>query len=297
MKNMYSFNNNTNSVDIFQNDLPNPWINYLSNGRLSAIVSQAGGGFVWYNSASDCRITRYRYNALPKDSPGFYIYIKEGDTVWSPTFRPVGTALDNWQCSHSTGYSKFVATKGEITVTLTLYVVQETDALVWRLNIDNHGSTNHKLKIFAYCELAQFLWQYEQWHGYYWRHMLTTSCDEDNQILYYFYHFPVSQNDQKTMPLVYFAGDTDVASYSCDRDEFIGNYRSESNPIAVENGKCSNSTMQSGEPCFALHNEIVLEAKAKKEIKYFLGVSGGAIANYDKAIEDSVKPTLCLITF
>ena len=29
-------------------DLPQPWINYLSNGRLHAFVSQAGGGMCWW---------------------------------------------------------------------------------------------------------------------------------------------------------------------------------------------------------------------------------------------------------
>ena len=34
-------------------------------------------------------------------------------------------------------------------------------------------------------------------------------------------------------PLVYFATDAPVSSFDCDRDEFVGSYRSEENPVGV----------------------------------------------------------------
>ena len=54
-------------------DLPAPWINYLSNGRMHAFVSQAGGGMSWWLSPMMFRLTRYRFYNLPIDSPGFYV--------------------------------------------------------------------------------------------------------------------------------------------------------------------------------------------------------------------------------
>ena len=35
------------------------------------------------------RLTRYRYNEIPYDNNGRYLYVKDGDTVWSPTWKPV----------------------------------------------------------------------------------------------------------------------------------------------------------------------------------------------------------------
>ena len=46
----YRFNDKDRSIEIFRNNLPTPWINYLSNGKLHAFVSQAGGGFVMEKS-------------------------------------------------------------------------------------------------------------------------------------------------------------------------------------------------------------------------------------------------------
>ena len=57
---------------------PKPWINYLGGiGDLDAFVSNRAGGTVWYKQPHTGRLTRYQYQSLPEDSPGFYLYIKE----------------------------------------------------------------------------------------------------------------------------------------------------------------------------------------------------------------------------
>lgn len=65
----YLFDDTEKNIRINKQDLPSPWINYLSNGNLHAIVSHVGGGFLWYKDAVNCRISRYRMNHLPIDSP------------------------------------------------------------------------------------------------------------------------------------------------------------------------------------------------------------------------------------
>jgi len=40
----YQFADAERAVRILRPDTPQPWINYLSNGRFHAFVSQAGGG-------------------------------------------------------------------------------------------------------------------------------------------------------------------------------------------------------------------------------------------------------------
>src|SRR5688572_17743178 len=83
----YTFDDVRPAITMHRPDLPSPWINYLSNGKLHAFVSQAAGGFLWWKHSSKCRLTRYRMNSLPIDSPGFYIYIRHKDgRVWSPGF-------------------------------------------------------------------------------------------------------------------------------------------------------------------------------------------------------------------
>ena len=108
----YRFNDKDRSIEIFRNNLPTPWINYLSNGKLHAFVSQAGGGFAWWKSPITYRLMHYRYQNVPMDGPGFYTYIREkNEPVWSPTGQPCDVLIDDWKAEHHPGWSKFVGTK------------------------------------------------------------------------------------------------------------------------------------------------------------------------------------------
>src|SRR4030043_1487766 len=70
-------------------DTPTPWINYLSNSQYCAMVSNTGGGYSFHVDPKDRRILRYRYNSLPMDRPGRYIYIQDAKSgqYWSPTWH------------------------------------------------------------------------------------------------------------------------------------------------------------------------------------------------------------------
>ena len=58
---MYRFDNERREV-IFDNyKTPTPWMNYLSNGTLHAMISQAGGGTAWHRSPQIWRINHYRF--------------------------------------------------------------------------------------------------------------------------------------------------------------------------------------------------------------------------------------------
>ena len=82
---------------------PWPWINYLGNEDFFSLVSNTAGGYAFYKDAKFRRLTRYRYNNVPMDSGGRYFYICEGETVWSPGWKPCKTELDNYECRHGMG--------------------------------------------------------------------------------------------------------------------------------------------------------------------------------------------------
>ena len=41
---MYQFHNENREISFDSYNTPTPWMNYLSNGTLHAMISQAGGG-------------------------------------------------------------------------------------------------------------------------------------------------------------------------------------------------------------------------------------------------------------
>ena len=58
---------------------PLPWINYLGSTALYSIISNTGGGYSFYRDAKLRRLTRYRYDSVPLDSVGKYLYIADGE--------------------------------------------------------------------------------------------------------------------------------------------------------------------------------------------------------------------------
>ena len=292
MKNLpYSFHDAEREIRFNRFDLPSPWINYLSNGRMHAFVSQAGGGMTWWLSPMMFRVTRYRFFNMPIDSPGFYVYLRmEDGTVWSPAFRPCDTPVDFREASHAPGYSTFAAKKDGLTAVLKLFMAQDYDTLLWDLKLTNESGKQLKYDVFAYVELSQFLAREENTLGYYLKWNTRAVFDEDLQAITYAYTAWMHPRKEES-PLVYFGSDAKIPSYCCNRDVFCGNYRDERNPVEIEAGHLSNTNLQGGEPCGALHTHVALAAGEEKTIHFFLGVTEGALADYYKAV-GGAKDTL-----
>lgn len=280
----YIFCDNERKISFDRFDLPSPWINYLSNGKMHAFVSQAGGGMTWWLSPMAFRISRYRFYNLPIDSPGFYVYIrmKNGD-IWSPTFRPCDTKVDMRESAHYPGYSTFTAKKDGVTAVLTLFMATDYDALLWDLKLENENNESVSLDAFAYVELSQFLAKEENTLGYYLKWNTRAVWDEGLDAITYAYTAWMHPRASDS-PLVYFASSEKAKSFCCNRDVFCGNYRDERNPIEVEKGMLSNTNLHGGEPCGAIQNSITLAPGETKSVSYYLGITEGALVNYDKSI-------------
>jgi cellobiose phosphorylase len=124
--------------------------------------------------------------------------------------------------------------------------------------------------VFPYVELGMMEFMRElQWQCYN-KHQL--SAYDMGDILVYKYGVEMQPKPDET-PLVYFAVNKPIKGFDCDRDEFIGAYRSEENPQNIENGGCTNSTLAGGDPCFALEVELDLKAGVETELNVFLGTA------------------------
>lgn len=282
----YQFHDDTRKIEILDPRLPQPWINYLSNGTLHAFVSQAGGGYAWWKSPLKNRLTRYRQYNLPIDSPGFYVYLREKDgTVWSPTWRPVEAALDAWRAEHEPGLTRFVARRGPIEATLELFIAPETHALIWNLDLQNTGPAQVELDVFGYVEFGLLDWKQDTDWACYVKHNLETAFDPDaNAVTYLYRHFHFNPH-LTDCPLVYFGASERVISFSGDRDAFVGPYRDERNPEGVARNHCGDTSLLCGDPCGALHCHIPLKAQSHKNLQFFLGGEPQAIVEWPRALE------------
>lgn len=268
MRNPYSFDNKKREIIISKYNTPTPWMNYLSNGTFHTMISQAGGGVAFYKSPQIWRINHYRFFHLPTDRSGFYTYILDGNEYWSPTNEPCRVKPEEWEAAHGMGYTRYIAKHNGVSVTALYFVGQYENALVWNLKLKS--DTDKTIKLFPYVELGMMEFMRElQWQCYN-KHQL--SCYNIGDILVYKYGVEDQPKPDET-PLVYFAADTEISGFDCDRDAFVGSYRSEEDPQRVEAGSCTGSTMYGGDPCFALELDIELKAGEEKTVNIFLGTA------------------------
>ena len=286
----YQFDDDRREILIDRYDIPSPWMNYLSNGSFTAMLSQAGGGLAFYRSPQIFRLTRYRFFHLPTDRPGPYLYLRDERTgrYWCPTSEPAVQKPERWQAAHGMGYTRFRAGCGDLSAELTYFVGPEEDALIWQLTLHNEGTERMDLSAFAYVEfsLMEFLREI-QWQCYN-KHQVSVEFDDRLQTLVYHYDVENQPKPEET-PLVYLAGDRPLVSFDGDRDAFIGSYRSEANPLAIEQGGCTGSTLNGGDPCGALQCAIPLEPGERAVWHVFLGAAPDPAA-VARALEKLRRP-------
>lgn len=272
-KDYYTFSDEEKEVEFKRHDMPTPWMNYLSNGTFHTMLSHAGGGVAFYKSPQIWRITRYRFFHLPMDRSGPYIYVQDAKTggYWCPTSEPALDKPDEWKSAHGMGYTRFEAKRADIAARTVYFVGPYENSLIWNLTLSNQGSAAKELKVYAYAEFGMMEFMRElQWQCYN-KHQVSVQYHPAETLVY---RYGVeNQPKPEETPLVYLASDTPLSGYDGDREEFIGCYRSESNPAAIENGGCTGSTLMGGDPCGALQFNLTLQPGESRTINVFLGTA------------------------
>lgn len=261
------FDNENREYVIERPDVPVSWTNYLGVRDLCTVISQNAGGYSFYKSSQYRRITRFRPNGIPLDRPGHYVYLRDDETgeYWSVSWQPVGKDLDkaNYRCRHGLSYSKFQCHYNGIDAEQLLFIPPEDDAELWDVKIRNNSPKARKLSIFSYVEFS-FL-----------------HIDIDNQNLQMSLYSSGSSYEKGVVELDlfydpesfhYFASNFEPDSFDCVRDAFLGNYRTETNPVAVERGECGNSSELGGNHCGSLHKRLVLAPGQEARVVFMLGV-------------------------
>lgn len=277
-------------------DTPAPWVNYISNGRYTGIISNTAGGYSFYISPRDNRITRWRYNSLPIDRPGRYIYLRdrEDGEYWSPTWQPTLTRLDFYECRHGMGYTKIKARYKNIQSEIVYFVPLDDDLEVWRVTLTNKGSKIKNFDIFSFVELCLGHSLVDLINQPNDQHFSMVRFDEEDNTIYatkrywVLYSGPtVRQANQAWNKYVFFASSLKVIGFDGCKEKFIGKYRSEANPEVVEKGKCLNTEITSGDAVAVLQNQITLKPKQETTFTIILGVADSE--SYKKVASTLIK--------
>ena len=252
---------------------PFPWINYLGNEDFFGLISNTAGGYDFYKDAKFRRITRYRYNSVPMDNGGRYFYIKEGDLVWNPGWKPCKTKLDQYECRHGLNYTRITGEKNGLRVSVLHFVPLGVKAEIQRMTISNVSKETKQLKVFSYTEWC--LWNAATDGENFQRNLSTGEVEvEQNDQFTALYH--KTEYKERRDHYAYYAVNCGVAGYDTDRETFVGLYNDLSEPEAVLSGSCRNSIAHGWSPIASHEIEVELAPNESKDLIFLLGYEENA---------------------
>ena len=280
------FDNEQREYVIDRVDVPVSWTNYIGVNTMCAVLSHNAGGYSFYRHAEHGRITRFRPNGVPLDRPGHYVYVRDdsdGD-YWSISWQPVGKPLANarYECRHGLSYSRYRAEYRDIAAEQLVFITRQDDVELWDVRVTNTGSTPRDLSLFSYVEFSFHHIEIDN-QNLQMSLYAAGSSYTDGIIEYDFFYEPWTFH--------YHTASVPLDGFDTMRDAFLGPYRTETNPLAVERGSCSSSAEVTGNHCGALHTRLHLEPGEQRRVTFMLGYgdkAAGAAARSRYSVPSSV---------
>ncbi len=269
---------------------PRPWFNYMWNERYAGLVSHGGGGFSFVDTPRDNRISRMRYNCQPWDRPGRYVMLRDTETgqYWSLSWAPTtDRKYDFYEARVGQGYTRITTEYEGIRAELTYFVPRDTLAEIWQVKVKNQSGRPRKLQVFAFQELMMGNALNDIINQPNDKHFTDIHFNYGQQTLeatrrYWVLNKKAATVEQPNIDWrykVYFSISLPVMGFDASLDTFTGRWRSEANPIAVEQGACFNTEITAGDPVVALQSEINLTENQETAFAVLLGVASKDDAN------------------
>lgn len=251
---------------ITQPDTPLPWINYLGCQAYFGIISNTAGGYSFYRDARLRRLSRYRYNNVPLDFGGRYIYLRDDQSgqFWSPSWQPTRQQVENYSCRHGMGYTVIGSTYNGIEAETRYFVPLDENLEIWQLTVSNHRSTPAQISTFATIEFC--LWDAQDDATNFQRNFSVGEVEVEDGVIYHKTEYRERRNH-----FAYFACSQSGFGFETQREAFLGRYRGWDSPTAVEAGQLNNSIAYGWSPIGAHQTKLELAPGESRQIVLLLG--------------------------
>ena len=243
---------------------PLPWINYLGSQEFFSLISNTAGGYCFYRDAKLQRLLRYRYNSVPADIGGRFFYIKEGDSLWSPTFHPVDAALDRYTCRHGMGYTVFDTAKDGLAAKITFFVPTGENCEVQQVVLRNESNAAKTFRFTAAVEWC--LWNAVDDSTNFQRNLNIGELEVENSVIYH-----KTEYRERRDHYAYYGVNAPIAGFDTDRDAFLGRFGSYQAPKSIVSGKTCDFVAHGGAPMAGLALDVTLAPGEEKSFIFVLG--------------------------
>jgi len=260
------FDDFNNEYVISQPDTPLPWINYLGAEKYFGLISNTGGGYSFFQDARLRRLTRYRYNNVPTDLGGRYVYLRDNrdGKYWSPTWMPTQRKLVDYSCRHGLGYTIIGSTYNGIRADMRYFVPPGENLEIWDLVIKNLMDEDRTLSAFSSVEFC--LWDANDDATNFQRNLNIGEVEVEGSVIYHKTEYRERRNH-----FAYFACSEPLVGFETQREAFLGPYRGYQNPQAVESDTSSNSQTVGWSPVGVHHLRLSLAPGESKRVVFLLG--------------------------
>jgi len=260
------FDDTNREYVITQPDTPLPWINYLGCEDYFGLISNTAGGYSFYKDARLRRLTRYRYNNVPFDSGGRYIYLRDNDSgeFWSPSWQPTRHKMEDYTCRHGMGYTTINSTTHQIEAETRYFVPLGETLEIWQLTVTNHRDKPANMSSFSFIEFC--LWEANDDATNFQRNFSTGQVEIVDEVIYH-----KTEYRERRDHFAFFACSEPLAGFDTQREDFLGPYRGFDNPQVVANGQSNNSHAHGWSPIGSHHVQLTLQPGESRQIIFVLG--------------------------
>ena len=198
------------------------------------------------------------------DNGGRYFYINDGETVWSPGWKPCKTPLDFYECRHGMSYTRITGAKNELEASVLFFVPLNTWGEVQKLTLKNLSSANKVFKLYSFAEWC--LWNAATDMENFQRNFSTGEVEVDGSVIYHKTEYKERRNHY-----AFYSVNVPIQGFDTDRETFIGLYNEFRDPQKVMEGTTGKSIAHGWSPIASHYIEIELQPGESKDFIFLLG--------------------------
>jgi cyclic beta-1,2-glucan synthetase len=250
-----------------------PHTQFLSNGKYTVAVTNAGGGASYFDRLC---ITRSRRDAT-LDPGSHFIYLRDvrSGAVWSPTFHPTRRETERYLATFLPDVATFDCKDEEIAARLEVAVSPEHDVQVRILQLVNHSDRVREIDVTSYVEMALAQARDDFAHPAFGKLFIETEFLPERGALVC-HRRPRDARDPGTWA-VHVLGlegrPHGPLEWETDRARFIGRGRTLERPIALDGRPLSGSTGFVLDPILSLRQRVRLPAGESARLCFATGVA------------------------
>ena len=198
------------------------------------------------------------------DAGGRYFYINEGGCVWSPSWKPVRTPLDFYECRHGMGYTRICGEKNGLNAEVLFFVPLDSKCEIHKLTLSNRTEERKSFKLFSFVEWC--LWNAATDMENFQRNLSTGEVEIHASTIYHKTEYKERRNHY-----AFYSVNSPIDGFDTDRESFLGAYNGFDAPEAVMKGEAGNSVAHGWSPIASHCKEISLDAGESCSLIFILG--------------------------